>query len=533
MSVAVYLSRCRGRVSDVLDLEALSARIAGEAGLVRVVDDLFDPDVIAGMVDDVGSKGIDAVVLCGNSIAHYRRSLSGNHVRQALVAAGVNGNRVVAANLLEQVALPHAADPAGAAAKALALVQVAIAGASAAPMIEGEWQSPLRSVLILGTTTEGLVAAGRLLQLGYEVIIADHGDALARARRSILPATGSYVMGHPSASFVSEAHVTDGTGWLGDFEITLSSPEVSEAVKVGGILLAEPHESSWVSALRGHFRIDLDDMGCARSLDPATHPAETVEPGLMVVPVREGALTRRAKVQAGDAAALALVLALTQDSVEHVLDVSHVDETVCGGCASCVKTCAFAACFIGEDGLSHVDPRRCRGCGKCVVGCPVGARDVLNSPHDSLMGAIQTLARSEVAGPKVIGFLCGGCGYPAADKAGEDCAVGSAGYPAGFLPVRVPCGGRLDTLYVLHAFRAGFDGVAVFRCREGHCHNVIGNLDMDRRVNLLRTVLRSRGIDDARLRISDVSPDEGIGFLDTVNAMFDTLREPSAMGGAA
>ncbi len=125
--------------------------------------------------------------------------------------------------------------------------------------------------------------------------------------------------------------------------------------------------------------------------------------------------------------------------------------------------------------------------------------------------------------PKVIGFLCGGCGYPAADDAGRVASERGEGYPASFLPVRIPCGGRLDTLYVLEAFRQGFDGVTVFRCREGHCHNLIGNLDMDRRINLLRTVLRSRHLDDSRLRIVDISPFEGEQFIAEVNEVFETV----------
>lgn len=532
MTLAVYLSRCRGRIGPALDLDALAGELTGQAEVVAVVEDLFDPETTSRMRRDVSAHGLDSVVLGGNSFDHYRRSLSGQHLREALVACGVDSNRIITANLLEQVALPHGDDPAGARGKALALVRVAMLRASVARPTPAEQIAPRRSVLVLGASTEGFVAAERLLRLGYEVTLADRGDAAIRARASTLAATRSYVVGHPATRLVSEARIADGTGWLGDFEIVLATPDAEMRVAAGGLLLAEPHEPAWAAELRGRFRIDVDDEGYARSLDPRTHPAETVEPGVMVVPVRADGSNGRDKVQAADAASLALVLALTRSTVPHVHDVSMVDDTLCGGCASCVKTCAFEACSIDADGLSHVDERRCRGCGKCVVGCPVGARDVLNSPHAYLTGAIAELSVARVPGPKVLGFLCGGCGYPAADRAGEDAAAGAGGYPASFLPLRIPCGGRLDTLYVLEAFRAGFEAVTVFRCREGHCHNVIGNLDMDRRVNLLRTVLRSRGIDDGRLRIADVSPDEGGGFVGHLEAVFAALPELSATGGA-
>ncbi|TLM98755.1 MAG: hydrogenase iron-sulfur subunit, partial [Actinobacteria bacterium] len=256
---------------------------------------------------------------------------------------------------------------------------------------------------------------------------------------------------------------------------------------------------------------------------PDTHPAETIDPGIMVVPPRRSDMLERDKVASADAAAMALVLKLSQESITHYRDVSAVDETLCGGCASCVRTCAFGACTLDENGLSHVDIRRCRACGKCVVGCPVGARDIVSSPHDYLLEAVRELADVEAEGDKVLGFLCSGCGYPAADGASDFVAERGVGYPTSFLPLRIPCGGRLDTLYVLEAFKAGFDGVCVYRCREGHCHNLIGNLDMDRRINLLRTVLRSRNIDDARLRIVDISPFEGDRFVESVDAVYSTI----------
>lgn len=530
MPLAVYLSRCRGRVDSTLDLAAL-AEAAADAARVRIVDDLFEPATIALMRADIAELGADAVVLGGHSFDHYRRSLSARHLREALVAAGVDNNRVITCNLLEQVALPHAGDPEGAQAKGTAMLRVAMMRALRGPLTPATQIEPLRSVAVLGATSEGYIASERLLQMGFRVTLIDRGDLALRARRSALGATASYVVGHPGTTLISEAAILDGSGWLGDMELVVGTPNGPITVKAGAILLAEPHETAWVGELRGHFRIDVDDEGRARSIDPRRHPAETVEPGLLVVPLRDDAFTEADKVQSADAAALAILLALSRPTVSHVTDISVVDESLCGGCASCVKTCAFQACSIGDDGLSHVDVRRCRGCGKCVVGCPVGARDVLNSPHSYLAAAITELARAGVAGPKVLGFLCGGCGYPAADSAGIEAARGEDTYPASFLPLRIPCGGRLDTLYVLEAFKEGFDGVAVFRCREGHCHNVIGNLDMDRRINLLRTVLRSRGIDDDRLRIVDVSPNDAAGFREHVADLFSACT-PMTAGGA-
>ncbi len=519
MPLGVYLSRCRHRVDEVVDLSALSGAIAPEASAVRVVDDLFAPEVVDAILADVSQVGLDSIVLAGDSPERFRRSLSARHMRDRLVSAGISPSRIVHANLLDQLAMTHSGDP-DAQAKAEAVVRVAAIQAKTSPPAESRESVPSHRVLILGATSEGFVAATRLLELGFEVIIADRESGTGHARRHEMSATGGYLLSDPKCTFVDGASLKDGLGWVGDYEIVLETPDGDVRLAVGGILLAEPHVLEWVEELRPHFRVDTDEEGRARSLDPEAHPSETVDPGIMVVPVRSEDASTREKVAAADSAALALVMRLTQPFTRHYVETSHVDETLCGGCASCVKTCIFMACSLGEDGLSHVDPRRCRGCGKCVVGCPVGARDIVVSPHEYLTAAIESYASSDVSGERVLGFLCGGCGYPAGDRAGRD----GMSYPASFLPLRIPCGGRLDTLYVLEAFRSGFDGVMVFRCKDGHCHNLIGNLDMDRRLNLLRTVLRSRGIDDARLRIVDISPHEGEHFAEAVNELYAALR---------
>jgi heterodisulfide reductase subunit A-like polyferredoxin/coenzyme F420-reducing hydrogenase delta subunit len=525
--VGLYLSRCRGCVSDVVDLDALAREFEPEVTLVRVVDDILEPAAQQLLERDVAEHELDGVVIVGNSVDYYLNSLSGRLLSERLVSVGVNPNHVVYRSTLEQVANPHAGDPEGAMRKARALIRTGLLRVRTVASAESKQTVPRRSVLVLGATEEGLVAAQRLLQLGYEVILADRGEPLTRlSSRDDLGATRGYVVSHPRTELLGNCRIVDALGWVGDYEFVFETEGETAARSVGGVLLAEPDEMAWVAELRNHFKVDVDDEGHARSLDPEKHPAETIEPGIMVTPkeMADGQLSSHAA--AADSAAMALVLQLSQPATVHWLHTSKVDENLCGGCASCVKTCAFGACFIDPNtGVSHVDSRRCRGCGKCVVSCPVGARDIVDSPHDYVVGAIESLAETEVEGPKVLGFLCSGCGYPAADRAGEVAKGNGHTYPASFLPLRIPCGGRLDAQYVLEAYRAGFDGISVFRCREGHCHNLIGNLDMDRRINLLREVLRSRNLDDARLRIVDISPEDGEGFIGAVNDLYATISD--------
>jgi coenzyme F420-reducing hydrogenase delta subunit len=98
------------------------------------------------------------------------------------------------------------------------------------------------------------------------------------------------------------------------------------------------------------------------------------------------------------------------------------------------------------------------------------------------------------------------------------------------MPLLVECGGSVDTQYVLEAFSKGFDGVALFMCRDGHCRNSVGNTDMGRRLGLFRTVLRSRRINDERLRVVPVYADDGEVVRQEIKALSEELTAMAAVG---
>jgi coenzyme F420-reducing hydrogenase delta subunit len=101
------------------------------------------------------------------------------------------------------------------------------------------------------------------------------------------------------------------------------------------------------------------------------------------------------------------------------------------------------------------------------------------------------------AGKKILAIACDGCGYRCMDRAGEQ----GLGWPVGIMPLWVVCGGQIDTQLIMYAFVKGFDGVLLMICGEGCCHNQIGNVDLERRANLLKEILTSRGIDHGRMHI--------------------------------
>ena len=118
------------------------------------------------------------------------RSASRRHfLRDRIVEAGVNPNRVVIANLLEQVALAHPDGPDGRDREG---ARRSSTWPRCARSMAPTWSSRRLRAQALGARSrralaEGLVAAQRLLQLGYSVVIADReaGCRRTRARRTL------------------------------------------------------------------------------------------------------------------------------------------------------------------------------------------------------------------------------------------------------------------------------------------------------------------------------------------------------------
>ena len=124
--------------------------------------------------------------------------------------------------------------------------------------------------------------------------------------------------------------------------------------------------------------------------------------------------------------------------------------------------------------------------------------------------------------PKIIGFLCNWCSYAGADLAG----ISRIQYPANVRIIRVMCSGRVDPAFILEAFKNGADGVLVAGCHPpDDCHYISGNLKAQRRVMLLKEVLKELGVEPERLRLEWISASEGDRFATIIREMVEEIKK--------
>jgi coenzyme F420-reducing hydrogenase delta subunit len=131
-----------------------------------------------------------------------------------------------------------------------------------------------------------------------------------------------------------------------------------------------------------------------------------------------------------------------------------------------------------------------------------------------------TEIRPKAFEPKIVAFCCHYCAFAAADLAG----VLRLKYPPNVHIIRLPCTGKIDTLYLLKAFEAGADGVMVAGCLEGSCHFISGNLRAKKRVLAVKSLLGKLGIERERLEFFNLSSAQGERFAQIAREMTEKIR---------
>lgn len=211
--------------------------------------------------------------------------------------------------------------------------------------------------------------------------------------------------------------------------------------------------------------------------------------------------------------------------VTHFIEDPLIDHSKCGLCGTCVKTCMFNASVIEENGakgVSTIYPEKCVACGNCVTACPTEARDIPAYSYDYFSSAWQQLQRftGDANGLRILVIYCESNGHDAVQyMADNNLPVAPA-----CLFLKIRCGARIDTQFIPDSFRAGFDGVAVVVCSREECDNIVGSLDMERRLNLYRKVLQTAKIETGRMRILPIASDQLASVSDSLQQFASYLE---------
>ena len=518
MRLGVFLSECGGTIGKAIDLQSLS-QVYEDRAIVRTFEDFYETDDFNALITEAQEAELDALVLAGESPLAYTNTRQGKYLFKCLRDIGINPNRVDVVNLKNMVALPHEASTQEIQSKARLMIDAGISRIKAASSVRTIEIAPRKTVAIIGANLGSIAAAQTLLENHFRVYLVHRGRQIS-VPPSEAPHIGPalvYVSRHPRFELISQAEPVDFYGFPGDYTLQVNVNEALRDLAVGAVILSLENDLGLIKMSQSTFRMDVNQDGTLASLNRHSARSLTRERGVFIIdPSQSESSDITQKFLAADSAANMAFRLLNRQEIHHAVTVSQVDTQLCGACGACVKTCMFhAVSLTGVGGVSEIDPRRCRGCGNCVTACPAGARDLITSPTSYLFEAITTYARfkPDADNPRVLLMACEGCGYESLDKAAQN----GLKWPVAVMPLAVVCGGQVDMQLIMHAFTVGFDGVALLVCGEGCCHNIIGNVDLERRVNLFKDVLESRGIDENRVFICTTCDREGTGCVDSLN----------------
>ena len=98
-------------------------------------------------------------------------------------------------------------------------------------------------------------------------------------------------------------------------------------------------------------------------------------------------------------------------------------------------------------------------------------------------------------------------------------------YPSNVKIIKLPCTGKVDVIHILKAFESGIDGVYVAGCLEGECHFLIGNLRARKRVEYVKGLLGSIGINPDRVEMYNLSAAMGTRFAEIAYEMTEKIKK--------
>ncbi len=119
----------------------------------------------------------------------------------------------------------------------------------------------------------------------------------------------------------------------------------------------------------------------------------------------------------------------------------------------------------------------------------------------------------------IVGFFCRECAYAAADATGN----ARISLPTTIRSVLVPCTGRVSPLHLLTALAEGADGVYLAGCLEGQCHYREGNFHALDRIEFVRRLLESVGVEPERVQMFTMSAADSPRFVAAARSMHDTI----------
>ena len=173
------------------------------------------------------------------------------------------------------------------------------------------------------------------------------------------------------------------------------------------------------------------------------------------------------------------------DKVTAEVAAVKINEDYCSGCSTCTWVCPYEAIRKdNESGKTVLEIEKCQVCGLCYSTCPAKAIDTLYYDVDSLTRYLEKAKQKYASNTLVL--MCKGS---APDFSGVEKLFGIQK----FIPLSVPCVGRVPEEVFLKAMLMGIGKLNVLACDTDYCRFERGSAVTGRKIAGLNLLLEQLG----------------------------------------
>jgi heterodisulfide reductase subunit A len=252
--IGVYVCRCGGNISDVVDVERVAeiARLIPGVAIAKVHTFVCSDPGQQLISNDILQENLDRVVVASCSPFLHEQTFRG-----AVIRGGLNPYLYEHVNIREQASWAHKHDPAGATSKSIRMISAAVGRLRHAQPLDQIKLPNHRRALVIGGGIAGMKAAADLAGRGIRVLLVELSNRLGghlndwgriypseRAGEELVTELSQRVLGNPNIEILLGSKVTEVNGFIGNFKVVVESQQPAETAAskveatVGAIVMA-------------------------------------------------------------------------------------------------------------------------------------------------------------------------------------------------------------------------------------------------------------------------------------------------------
>lgn len=176
----------------------------------------------------------------------------------------------------------------------------------------------------------------------------------------------------------------------------------------------------------------------------------------------------------------------------------NINQDYCSKCSICYSICPYEAIKRdSETGKVEIDLQKCQVCGICYSACPSLAIEIVYYDYGSLLKHVNCM--QEKNGSDTLVLMCRG-NSPATCEI-EEILQDQGLKISNYIPLRLPCSGRIPTEFIFQALKSGVKNVISIQCEDEFCRFKEGTKINARRIILGKALLEQLGFSRDALKV--------------------------------